>query len=62
MACVDGFCRTSCRTSADCCTCTAQTVCGPGGYCETPGEVNPQCQLDTQCGTGQSCIDATCSL
>jgi hypothetical protein len=61
QSCVDGFCRAMCRTSADCCTCSAAIVCGPGGYCETPGEVTPQCQLDTQCGSGQSCVDATCS-
>jgi hypothetical protein len=61
QTCVDGFCRASCQTSADCCTCTTAIVCGPGGFCETPGEASPKCQLDAQCGTGMSCVDALCS-
>jgi len=58
--CVSGVCRTSCGANADCCACTTAIICGPGGYCITPGEAAPQCHLSADCGSTLSCVDALC--
>src|SRR6478735_1217237 len=58
--CVNAVCRSACQTSADCCSCTAATVCDQG-FCVTPGEAAPQCQLASSCGLAAHCVDALCS-
>jgi hypothetical protein len=57
--CVNAVCRSACQTSEDCCTCTTASVCDQG-FCVTPGEASPQCELASSCGGSSHCIDAMC--
>ncbi len=57
--CVNAYCRNRCYTTADCASCGAASVCNLG-YCETAQEVSPMCTMQSQCSTGQNCVNASC--
>jgi hypothetical protein len=58
--CVNGVCRTTCGKALDCAGCEDGPVCGPGGYCMTEVEANPQCQRSADCGEGKACLGGQC--
>ena len=57
--CVNGACRTSCWDDRSCGAGTSGTVCMMG-YCVAPQEVTPQCETNSQCGNGTTCVNAVC--
>jgi hypothetical protein len=59
--CVNAVCRTLCTADADCCL---DGVIGPTcrqGVCISLHEAKPVCRTNTECASGQSCIDAVCN-
>ena len=56
--CVNGACRSACRTPAHCCLCGDAIDSALGGFCVTPGEADPVCRAASECTGTQSCIDA----
>ena len=57
--CVNAMCRTHCFVNVDCGACVGQPVCSMG-YCSSLAEVSPQCKLQSDCGQGLSCVNASC--
>ena len=57
--CVDAFCRTRCWSNADCGSCMGFPICNLG-YCMSQDEITPMCMMQSQCASGQSCVNATC--
>ncbi len=58
--CASGVCRTRCAIQADCDAHEFGLTCRADGFCYTGLELSPQCTRQTDCASGQSCIDAIC--
>jgi hypothetical protein len=61
QSCVDGYCKYTCQSDDACRLIDARIgYCGVDHVCRTPAEAKPQCTSQSDCATGQSCVDNTC--
>ena len=55
QVCLNSVCVNTCSSSAEC-----QTAATPGFVCEEAVCLSPACGNDSQCASGQSCLDGAC--
>jgi hypothetical protein len=58
MICERGVCRLPCVAAINCRG--EMNVCGEGGFCMHPAELQPGCTRAADCSAGQACLSNTC--